>query len=101
MSTDLESPGRSTASSRAQKILKATSPWFRDLLRTDYAGDRRQRFMHDVGSVNGVQVQVIEFAGKARDVFLMHPWALHAPSANCSTNPRLMLMTAFYRYRSH
>ena len=36
-------------------------------------------------------LQVVELTGEPGDVWLMHPWMLHAPSANCSERPRMVL----------
>jgi len=44
-----------------------------------------------VGSVDGVDLEVVELAGEIGDVFLMDLRVLHTPAPNCSQTARLML----------
>ena len=39
----------------------------------------------------GSLLPFVELTGEPGDVWLMHPWMLHAPSANCSARPRMVL----------
>ncbi len=39
-------------------------------------------------ALRGVTVRVRELTGRRGDVFLCHPWLLHAASANAGTAPR-------------
>jgi hypothetical protein len=75
-------------SADVRKRLRADSPWFRALCSLRAGEDREARFMacaYDAG------LQVVELAGDAGDVFVMHPWLLHAPSENHGERPRLVL----------
>jgi len=66
---------------------------FRDLFSPDRDPDRSRRLLDDGAVLDGVTVRLVELTGAADDVMVMHPWMLHAPSPNCSTTLRLMLMT--------
>jgi hypothetical protein len=80
-----EWPGRSA---EVRRRLRAETPWFRELCALREGEDREARFM---ARADGAGLQVVELAGEAGDVFVMHPWLLHAPSANCGERPRLVL----------
>ena len=55
-----------------------------------------RRFMSVGSKAEGVEMRVVEMTGEAGDVILAHPLMLHAPVANCSTMPRIVLSgTAF------
>jgi hypothetical protein len=81
-------PGRSAD---VRKRLRAEVPWLRALCSLRPGEDRAARFMARPEETSGVPLQVVELAGEAGDVFVMHPWLLHAPSANCGARPRLVL----------
>jgi hypothetical protein len=80
-----EWPGRSAD---VRRRLRAEAPWFRALCSLRAGEDREARFMT---ASDGAGLQVVELAGEAGDVFVMHPWLVHAPSANCGERPRLVL----------
>jgi hypothetical protein len=88
-------PSRSTATAVAKKSL-ASHPWFKELFDSDHQPGRLDRLMNDGAVVNGVPVRVVEFTGGPGDVFVMHPWTLHAVSPNRRGTPRLMLMTSLF-----
>jgi hypothetical protein len=81
-------PGRSAD---VRKRLRAEVPWLRDLASLRHGEDRAARFMAQPTGVEGVSLQVVELTGEPGDVFVMHPWLLHAPSANCGSLPRMVL----------
>lgn len=76
------------ASADVRKRLRTEAPWFRELCSLRAGEDREARFM---ARADGAGLQVVELAGEAGDVFVMHPWLVHAPSANCGERPRLVL----------
>jgi hypothetical protein len=56
--------------------------------------------MHAGAVLDGVPLRVAELLGEPGDVTLMHPWAFHAPSANCGTGPRMMVSHSLFRRSS-
>lgn len=55
------------------------------------AGDRIDRFMHSIyEDETGDRLRVVETSGEAGDVFLCHPFLVHAASPNHSGVPRFM-----------
>jgi hypothetical protein len=83
-----EWPGRSAD---VRKALRAEVPWFRELCSLRPGEDRIARFMRGPTAVAGGTLQVVELAGEAGDVHLMHPWMVHGLSSNCGTRPRMAL----------
>jgi len=78
-------------SADVRKALAREAPWFRELTTVRAGEDRIARFMAKPTEFGGSRLQVLELTGDAGDVWLMHPWMLHAPSANCSERPRMVL----------
>jgi len=84
------------------RSLKAEVPWhqqipyLRDLTLTDVPSDpgeneaRRRRFMDAVTDVEGIPAQVIEACGQPGDVYVCHPWTIHAKAPNASDQPRFL-----------
>jgi Phytanoyl-CoA dioxygenase (PhyH) len=66
-------------------------PWFRALASLRPGEDRVARFMNEATDFEGSSLQVVELTGEPGDVWLMHPWMLHAASANCGTRPRMVI----------
>lgn len=91
-----EWPGRSAD---VRKRLRAEVTWLRELCSLREGEDRAARFMAQPTHFAGVPLQVVELTGEPGDVFVMHPWLLHAPSANCGSLPR-MVLTERIRARS-
>jgi hypothetical protein len=81
-------PGRSA---EVRRRLRAEVPWLAALLSLREGEDREARFMARPTLHDGAALQVVELAGEPGDVFAMHPWLLHAPSANCRGAPRMVL----------
>ncbi len=84
-------PGWIGSSSDVRKALCRELAWFRDLTSLRPGEDRLARFMTPSISEAAESLQVVELCGDAGDVFLMHPWTLHAPAANCGERPRMVL----------
>jgi hypothetical protein len=84
-------------STEVRRVLARVSKWFRDLWSDGDNHERIQRFMIAGGVVDDVPVRVIELTGSPGDIILMHPWALHAPSPNCGTTPRIMVSHSVFR----
>ena len=78
-------------SADVRKAVVREVPWFRELTTMRLGEDRIARFMEKPTEFHGSSLQVLELTGDAGDVWLVHPWMLHAPSANCSERPRLVL----------
>jgi ectoine hydroxylase-related dioxygenase (phytanoyl-CoA dioxygenase family) len=83
---------------RRQAIMRS-HPWLVALNEAASAEDRVQRFMIDGGDVDGVPVRVVECAGAAGDVYLIHPLVFHCRPTNAGAQPRFMLST-FARLRT-
>jgi hypothetical protein len=73
----------------------------REVLRemTRAPGPDLARFMAGDFDVDGVPARVVELTGKAGDIVVCHPWALHMPSANVAGRPRIMRASRIYRRR--
>jgi hypothetical protein len=78
------------SSADARRLLSRSHPWLRDLQSRDRAIDRKKRFPRDAAVINVVPVKVVELAGEAGDVIVMHSGVLHAPARNCKSVSRLM-----------
>lgn len=83
-------PGRSA---EARKQLQREVPWLRALWSRERDGDaeRIATFMERETTFDGVDLRVIEATGDPGDVFVMHPWMLHAASPNCGARARMGL----------
>ena len=71
--------------------------WLRALTHDDGDPDRNHTFMAAPTMVDGVEVQVVECAGRTGDVFVTHPWEFHSIAPNASERPRLMRSFAVRR----
>jgi hypothetical protein len=86
-----EGPAWAGRSVEVRRRLRAEVPWLADLASLRAGEDREARFMSEVTPFAGAPLQVVELAGEPGDVYVMHPWLLHAPAANCGSLPRLVL----------
>jgi len=84
-------------SADVRKLLISTYRWISALCSRDAKINRKQMFMESGAVLDGVEVRVAEIAGAAGDVFLVHPWILHAAAPNCAAVPRLVLSTTVFR----
>ncbi|MEI8411759.1 MULTISPECIES: phytanoyl-CoA dioxygenase family protein [unclassified Kribbella] len=82
---------------RLRRELGGAHPWLRELWGRDGNGDRIQRYMVDGFEVDGVPLRVVELAGRAGDVFLMHCDTFHTAAPNCLDQPRMMATTMIRR----
>jgi hypothetical protein len=83
-------PGRSTrGADRRQELL--AHPYIRDLHTDGDAAARVARFMDRVEEHQGIELQVVENAGQAGDVMLLHPLTLHVAVPNNGRYPRFLL----------
>jgi hypothetical protein len=78
-------------SSDVRKAVVREVPWFRELCSVRAGEDRIARFAEKPTPFGSSELQVVELTGEPGDVWLMHPWMLHAPSANCGERPRMVL----------
>jgi len=77
--------------------LMRSHPWLEELSRDDGTDpDRNARFFTD-GDVDGCRVRVVELTGEPGDVYLSHPWTLHAIATNAGDRPRMMVSRNLYR----
>lgn len=75
---------------RARLALLGSDPWFASVSQAISLPRPEPWFAEQQGIVDGVAVSVTELTGKAGDVYLTHPWLLHAISPNCNPVPRMM-----------
>jgi len=66
-------------------------PYLRDLHSDGGAAARHARFMERAEEHDGVPLQVVENAGAAGDVLLLHPLMLHVATSNNGDAPRFLL----------
>ncbi|MBV9993445.1 MAG: phytanoyl-CoA dioxygenase family protein [Alphaproteobacteria bacterium] len=83
-------PGRGARSAEMRKQL-ARHPYIRALHAGGDANERTTRFMDRAEICDGVPLQVVECAGSAGDVFLLHPLTFHVATTNTGKAPRFML----------
>jgi phytanoyl-CoA dioxygenase PhyH len=76
-------------SREVRQALLRESAWLRDLCTRRAGEDRGARFMAEPRA--GESLQVVELTGEPGDVWLMHPWTLHAPAPSCGDRPRMVL----------
>jgi hypothetical protein len=73
-------------------------PWLQRLTNTEDEGaDRVQYFMEEEHIIENVSVRVCELLGRCGDVYLLHPWLVHAPSKNAGNGPRFMRAKDVFR----
>ena len=78
-------------SGEVRKALAGRVPWLRDLWQEGPNQERIERLVMRSTDHEGVELRILELTGEAGEVFVMHPWALHAPSPNCSGRMRTMV----------
>jgi ectoine hydroxylase-related dioxygenase (phytanoyl-CoA dioxygenase family) len=97
MSERIKTHTRLSASAIVTRTLASTDAWFDRLFRPGLEPERSQWLMTQSPVVDGIKVGVVEFTGQPGDVYLMHPWALHGGSPNCSDRPRMMVTMWLFR----
>ena len=88
--------GAILTSAEARRAIKRRHSWFAALDSHPDGSDRVRRFMEEGEDVEGVNVRVVEMTGGPGDVWLMHPYLLHAFSANRRDTPRMVLTQWIY-----
>jgi hypothetical protein len=73
-----------------RRALLGSDPWLAALSSPGEDQERIARFMEGDHEVDGIPLRVVELSGRAGDVVLGHPWALHATAPNCGERPRRM-----------
>jgi ectoine hydroxylase-related dioxygenase (phytanoyl-CoA dioxygenase family) len=66
-------------------------PYLRDLHTDGAPGARVARFMERTEEHDGIPLRIVENAGTAGDVMLLHPLLLHVAAPNNSRHPRFLL----------
>jgi hypothetical protein len=83
-------PPRGARSAQMRKLLQM-QPYVRDLHSEGDARERIERFMNRVEDLDGIPLQVVEAAGSAGDVILVHPLVMHVAAPNNAAEPRFMV----------
>jgi ectoine hydroxylase-related dioxygenase (phytanoyl-CoA dioxygenase family) len=86
-----ENPPPSGAKSADMRKLLCQHPYIRDLHASGDPEERVERFMDRTEIHDSIPLQIVECAGAAGDVFLLHPLALHVATTNAGDTPRFML----------
>jgi ectoine hydroxylase-related dioxygenase (phytanoyl-CoA dioxygenase family) len=76
-----------------RKLLQG-HPYIRDLHTEGDVHERAARFMDRAEEHGGISLQVVENAGAAGDVILLHPLVLHVATLNTGNAPRFLLSGA-------
>jgi ectoine hydroxylase-related dioxygenase (phytanoyl-CoA dioxygenase family) len=83
-------PAPRTRGAQYRRMLQR-HPYIRDLHAEGDAPQRAARFMDRAEEHDGVSLQVVENAGTAGDVILLHPLVLHVATPNTGSSPRFLL----------
>ena len=75
---------------RARQALLNSHPWFRQVSEAISLPRPESWYEEQRSEIDGQPVAVAELTGQKGDIYLSHPWLLHAPSPNCNAAPRLM-----------
>ena len=71
-------------------------PWLKALCTADDDYGRNARFMAAETDIDGIPARVVECTGRAGDVYVTHPWVMHAIAPNASDQPRFMRSMGVY-----
>jgi hypothetical protein len=88
---------RRLRSADIRKALIRNYSWIRALCSPYEGAYRIGRFMDSSSRVKRAELHVIEMTGEPGDLFLVHPFLLHAHSTNCANTPRMVLSSFVYR----
>lgn len=83
-------PPPPSARSAELRSLLGHHPYLRELFTPGPGDERAARFMSGEMQ-DGLPLKVVELAGEAGDVFLMHPLLMHTAAPNKRAEPRLMI----------
>ena len=75
---------------RTRDRIMRSHPWLKALCTADDDPDRNARFMAAETDIDGIPARVVECTGRAGDVYVTHPWVMHAIAPNASDQPRFM-----------
>jgi ectoine hydroxylase-related dioxygenase (phytanoyl-CoA dioxygenase family) len=84
-------PPRADARAADCRRLLQRHPYIRDLHAEGDVAARTARFLGRAEEHDGIELQVIENAGLAGDVLLLHPLLLHVATSNNGHEPRFLL----------
>ena len=83
-------PPRGARGAQLRRLLQM-QPYVRDLHSARDVEKRIERFLRRVEDVDGIPLQVVEAAGDAGDVILVHPLVMHVAAPNNAVEPRFMI----------
>jgi ectoine hydroxylase-related dioxygenase (phytanoyl-CoA dioxygenase family) len=92
----LRGPGFAGSSGQLRSALREV-PWLRELWTVRDDEDRAARFVGVRHEHEGIGLRVVEMTGEPGDVFVMHPWLVHAGSPNATDRARVMVTERFPR----
>jgi hypothetical protein len=82
---------------RVRDGLMRSHPWLKALTTDDDDPDRNARFMDCEADIDGLPARVVECSGRVGDIYLTHPWVMHAIAPNVRAQPRFMRSMAISR----
>ena len=74
-------------------------PWLKALINDDSDPQRNARSMATGVEIDSVTLRVVELTGEPGDVFVTHPWVMHAVAPNVTNTPRMMRSVPVYHVR--
>jgi len=92
-----ESPETIEKMKRARLALIKNHPWLQAISIAKSLSRPEAWMAEQQTTIDTIPVKVTELTGKAGDMYLTHPWLLHAPSPNCNTTPRIMCTQRIHR----
>jgi len=75
------------------------TPVAKALTHDDRDPGRNAYFMTTDVEIGDIPRRLVELAGKAGDVFVTHPWVMHAAAPNATNRPRMMRSVAVYHVK--
>ena len=85
---------------KTRTALMASNDWFVEVSKAVSLPQPDEWMVSFDETIDGVPVSVRDLTGQGGDVFLCHPWLLHASSPNCQSTPRLMCTQRIYRSKT-
>lgn len=77
--------------------LLRSHPWLKALSSPEDDPERNARFMSAEVDIDGLPARVVELTGKPGDIYVTHPWVMHAIAPNATREPRFMRSMAINR----
>jgi len=84
-------------SADARKALIRSCPWVEAVCSADGTVERVRRFTERGEVFDDAELRVVQMTAEPGDVWLTHPYLLHAGAKNCSPGPRIVLSSSVYR----